>query len=335
MTERPTLADVARNAGVSIATASQALRGTGRISRATREKVARVAREIRYVPDLRAAAMRSGDNREIGFVINQLHNPFNAEVVSGAVDLLERQNYLVSIFDMRDDVARQDRQLQAFIRHGRGGVLWVPALDTPDEAFELLRAHGIPTVTFLRNPGQNLDHVGIRNAEALQTAVDHLADLGHKDIAYLGGQGMGPVRRDRIAGYRRQMAERGLAAPIIWDSDDTKQAGLVQMQALMRDHPQVTAVVCNGDMVAIGACLALVRMGIQPSREVSVIGFDDTEEAALVIPPLTTLSVAPYKLGQKLAQTLLDRIADPQMPPVVAEVSARLVTRATTGAPQR
>ena len=105
------------------------------------------------------------------------------------------------------------------------------------------------------------------------------------------------------------------------------------MLELRNAHPEVTAVTCNGDMVALGACLALERQGMTPGKEVSVIGFDDVEEAAVAIPPLTTMAVSPGLLGRKLARVILDRIQEPDMPPTVSEVSASLKVRKTTGAP--
>lgn len=309
------------------------MRGTGRISAETREKVLKAANTLHYIPDSRAASMRSGENREIGFVINQLANPFNAEVIGGVVDLLEAEGYLVSVLDTRDDAARQGRHLQSFIRHGRGGLLWVPALDTPDDTFDMLAKHGIPTVTFLRRTSDRIDHVGIRNAEATATATTYLADLGHRHIAYLGGTDMTSVREDRISGYRRVLAERDLAPAIVWTSADNKPAGLDAMMRLRAEHPEVTAIVCNGDMVALGACLGLLRQGLAPGRDVSVIGFDDVQDAAVATPPLTTMAVSPHRLGRKLARVLLDRIHDPDMPATVSEITAELVVRATTGAP--
>lgn len=333
MTEKPKLETVARAAGVSTATASQVMRGTGRISDKTRKTVLQAAQELHYVPNQRAAAMRSGDNREIGFVINRLQNPFNAEVISGVVDLLETEGYLVSIVDTRDDADRQGRQLEAFIRHGRGGLLWVPAANTPEDTYELLAAQGIPAVTFMRRVRSNLDHVGIRNAEALATATGYLADLGHRAIAYLGGTGTSIVRRDRIAGYRRILADRGLSLPIVWDCEESKLAGLSAFLDLRHAHPEVTAIVCNGDMVALGASLAVARLGLHPGHDVSIVGFDDIQDAAVATPPLTTMAVSPQMLGRKLARTLLDRIREPDMPAVVSEISAELVVRETTGAP--
>ena len=331
MAGKPTLGTVAKLAGVSIPTVSQVLRGTGRISEDTRDRVLAAAKQLRYLPDSRAAAMRSGENREIGFVINQLQNPFNAEVIGGVVDLLEAEGYLVSIVDTRDDAKRQSRQLEAFIRHGRGGLLWVPATDTPDEVFELLATQGIPTVTFLRHVRRDLDHVGIRDAEATYVATRYLGELDHQNIAYLGGTEMTMVRRERITGFQKAMAELGANPSVIWTCEDNKLAGLEAMIALRAAHPEITAVVCNGDMVALGASLALSRLGLKPGVDVSVIGFDDIQDAAVATPPLSTMAVHPHKLGRKLARILLDRIREPDMPPIVSEISAELTIRATTG----
>ena len=333
MSEKPTLASVARAAGVSIPTVSQVMRGTGRISEETRTAVLEAVKKLHYVPNSRAAAMRSGDNREIGFLINQLSNPFNAEVISGAVDLLEAEGFLLSVLDTRDDAARQHRHLQSFVKHGRGGLLWVPAYSTSVETFDFLRAHKLPTVTFLRRLNSPFDHLGIRNADATQQATDHLLSLGHRHIAYFGGTLMTAVRRERIAGYERAMAAQGSAHPLIWPSENTKLAGLEAMQALTKAHPEVTALVCNGDMVALGASLALTRMGKTPGKEVSIVGFDDIPDAAVATPALTTLAVSPHHLGRKLGRILLDRIADPDAPPTVVEVNATLVIRETTAPP--
>ena len=333
MSGRPTLASVAKEAEVSIPTVSQVMRGTGRISEQTRRKVLKAAKKLHYVPDSRAASIRSGENREIGFVINQLLNPFNAEVVSGVVDLLDAEGYLVSILDTRDNAQRQGHQLEAFIRNGRGGLLWVPAMDTPADTLELLKAHRTPTVSFLRPASKDFDHVGIRDAEATSAGTTYLAELGHRHIAYLGGTDMTFVREQRIAGYQRTMQARNLGPGIVWSSADNKRAGMEALMALRAQHPQITAVVCNGDMVALGACLALIRAGQQPGREVSVVGFDDIDDAAVATPSLTTMAVSPRKIGGKLARVLLERIRDPDMPATVSEISAELVIRESTGAP--
>ncbi len=331
MTKKPTLSTVAKEAGVSIPTVSQVMRGTGRISNQTRERVLEAAKRLNYVLDRRAASMRSGENREVGFVINQLANPFNAEVVSGVVDFLETEDYVVSIFDTRDELERQHRHIESVIRHRRGALLWVPALGTSPDTFRLLEANKLPTVTFLRDACSDTDHVGIRNAEATLTGTRYLADLGHRHIAYLGGTDMTVVRSERIQGYREAMSERGLGSGVVWTSADDKLAGIHSMHELHRAYPEMTAIVCNGDMVALGACVAISRLGLQPGQDISVIGFDDIRDAEAGMPPLTTMAVYPKKLGHMLASTVLDRIRSPDSPVQTIEVSAELIIRETTG----
>lgn len=222
--------------------------------------------------------------------------------------------------------------MAAFIRNMRGGLLWVPATGTRRRTVELLTTYRMPTVTFLRDaPHGRFDHVGIENAAATSLATHYLADLGHKHIAYFGGDDEGQVRKERIAGYRAALAERRLVPPIVWPCHDRKIAALDAAMALRAHHPEVTAIVCKGDKVAIGACMALARMGLLGGRDMSVVGFDDIADAAIATPPLTTMSVSPERLGRKLARVLLDRINDPEMPLASVNVRPQLVVRASTG----
>lgn len=332
MKNRPKLQNVAELAGVSVATASQVLRGTGRISESTRKRVQEAAQKLHYVPDERAASMRSGTKREIGMIIQRIANPFNAEVISGVSDLLESEGYLVSVLDSQDDLNRQKRNLEAFIRSSRGGLIWVPSEDTPEAISALLHAHQLPVVTFLRKFAFGaFDHVGIENTRAIETATNHLADLGHKKIAYFGGEAHVDVRKERILGYRNVMKARGLDELLIWEAADNKLAGMNAMLELYRQRPDITGLVCNGDVVALGACHALQKLGLRPGVDVSVIGFDDILDASLATPSLSSMAVQPYQLGHLLARTILERLNQPSMPVNSTYITAKLIARETTG----
>jgi LacI family transcriptional regulator len=334
--ERPKLQTVAEVAGVSIATVSQVMRGTGRISDATRKKVLDAANSVSYVTDGRAADMRSGTSREIGLLIHKIANPFNAEVIAGVSDQLEVDGYLVSVLDSRDDPAKQRRNMEALIRNSRGGLLWVPAIDTDEDIFALIEAHQIPVVTFLRRAKKgDFDHVTIENTRATETATNHLADLGHSNIAYVGGRKPVDARLERIAGYKNVLGERKLAEPVIISCEDTKPAGFSIVGNILAEHPQITGIVCNGDMVALGAAAGLQRLGKTPGKDMSIVGFDDIQDSAIATPPLTTMAVAPYEMGRKLARVMLDRINMPEMPATTVLVPAHLTVRETTGAPHR
>ena len=331
MTQKPKLETVAHEAGVSLATASQVMRGKGRISETTRKRVLAAADKLNYVPNGRAASMRSGVSKEIGMAIHDIANPFNAEVISGVSDLLDGEGYLVSILDSRDDANIQRRHLESFIGNSRGGLIWVPAENTPGSTVELLKTQRIPTVSFLRHLQNNLfDHIGIKNAEAIGKAVEYLQSLGHHKIAYLGGEANSGVRIERLNGFRAAM--RNITPnPLVWPSHDDKISGKNAMQDLLSKYPQTTAVVCNGDMVAIGALAACSQLKYVVVKDISVIGFDGTQDAEIATPGLTTLAVNPYEIGRKLAQALLNRIGLPDMPVTDSLVSADLVIRKSTG----
>lgn len=332
MAEKPKLSTVARAAGVSLATVSQVMRGTGRISDETRRKVLEAAERVAYVPDARAAAMRSGQSREIGLLIHKIANPFNAEVIAGVSDLLETEDYLVSVLDSRDDPDREHSNIQALIRNMRGGILWVPAMDSREATFDLLETHRLPVVTFLRRArNTGFDHVTIENAKATREATSYLASLGHKHIAYIGGRRSVESRLERIDGYRSAMRDNKLGAEIVIPCEDTKLAGMEMMVRIRDEHPEITAFVCNGDMVALGLVAGMNRMGIRPGVDISVVGFDDIQDAAVSTPALTTMAVRPYDLGRKLARVLLDRIHEPEMPVTSILIPAQLVIRETTG----
>ncbi|MGB5598997.1 MAG: LacI family DNA-binding transcriptional regulator [Thiothrix litoralis] len=331
---RATIATVSKQAGVSISTVSQVMRGSGRISQQTRDKVLEAAKAVNYVRDKRAAAMRSGHFREVGLLIHHIANPFNAEVLAGVSDLLEQHDYLVYVLDARDDAARQQRYLETLIGGARGGLLWVPAQGTDQALVDLVLAQKVPTVTFLRSlPGANFDHVGIENADGTRAVTEYLVSLGHRHIAYLGGACEIEPHMKRISGYLAVMEQEGLGlgAPVIWPCEDSKTGGAAALPELLRQHPQITGLVCNGDMVAMGATLALARMGKTAGKEISVVGFDNTAEAALWTPPLTTLAVNPFGLGQRLAQTLLERIEKPQSAVRNIQLPGKLEIRQSSG----
>ena len=329
---RTTLKTLARASGVSVATASQVIRGVGRISEHTRKRVLSTAEKMNYIPDGNAISMRSGERPEIGMIIQELANPFNAEVVSGVSDSLEKHGYFVSVLDSRNDIERQKRNIEAFIRSARGGLIWVPAHNTPSKTVEILRNYRIPTITFLRQiKGADFDHVGIKNLEGTEIATDYLIGLGHTKIAYFGGDTNSDVRKARVQGYELSLKKNGISWRVIWSSEDTKRSGVERFHDLLSEYPEVTALVCNGDMVALGACLALQSKGLQPGKDISVVGFDNVMDAKIVTPSLTTMAVNPYSLGQILAETILKRINDTERPQSTYLNNPELIIRNSAG----
>ena len=334
MSGRSTIHTVAREAGVSISTVSQVMRGRGRISNDTRRKVLRAAKKVNYVRDRRAAAMRSGESHDIGLLIHNIQNPFNAEMVVGANSYLEEHGYLVYVLDALDDLARQRRYLRTMMSGSPGGLLWVPATGTDTETVEWVQSHSLATVSLLRPPpGHPFDHVGIDSTFGAGLATKHLLELGHKRIAFLGGDHSSETIRLRVGGFAAAMLGEGQAADVVRSCEETKADAMEAAIQLLKDHPRITGIVCNCDVVAAGATLGLARMGLQAGRDVSVTGFDDIDDARLWSPPLTTIAVDPKGIGQQLARVLLDRKQNRNGPVRSINLPVRLMERASSGPP--
>ena len=334
MSGRPTIRTVARAAGVSTSTVSQVLRGGGRISEETRRKVLQAAKTVNYVQDRRASAMRSGQSRDIGLLINKIGNPFNAEVVGGVNESLEEHGYLVHVLDSQDDPARQERYLHTMIGGGLGGLLWVPAIGTSQDTVDWVMANSPITVTLLRQfADQVFDHVGIDSAYGTNLATKHLIELGHQRIAFLGGELDNATLDQRIGGYVTALIGAKYNNPIVRKCDETKTAAKQAAIDLHREHPDVTGFICNCDVVAAGATLGFAELGLEVGKDVSVVGFDDIEDSRLWVPPLTSVAVDPKGIGQQLAETFLARKANIDAPVRTVSLPVRLKTRASSGPP--
>ena len=154
----------------------------------------------------------------------------------------------------------------------------------------------------------------------------------HCHIAYFGGVDYAQVRAERIAGYQQALVDHGIGGRLIWDCADSKIAGLEAAERVFKQHPEITGLVCNGDMVALGACVAVKKMGMTPGEDKSIIGFDDISDAAIADPPLSTLGICPRVLGRTLAKVLVERIRHPDLPIANTLVVAELILRGSTGA---
>lgn len=329
---KPTIRTVARAAGVSTSTVSQVMRGLGRISEDTRRRVLHAAQSMDYVHDRRAAAMRSGASRDIALLIHNFANPFNAEVVNGANAYLEERGYLVYVLDARDDAARQRRYLQTLMGGRPGGLLWVPAVGTDRDTVDWVRGRSPATVTMLRPlPDHPFDHVGFDSTHGTFLATRHLVELGHRNVAFLGGDTEAPTRHQRVGGYVSALLSAGISDTCVRMCAETKAAAMEATLALMAERPDTTAIVCNCDVVAAGATLGLARLGLVTGRDVSVVGFDDIADSRLWSPPLTTVAVDPEGMGRQLAETLLARIANAAAPARTINLPVRLVVRASSG----
>ena len=331
---RVTLTEVAAHAKVSRATASLVVRNSPLVAGATRQRVQGAMDQLGYVYHRGAASLRSQRTHTVGLIITDLANPFFAELTLGVESALSAAGQAVVLGTTADALPAQDRLLATMHEHNVDGILLCPAAGTSTSILERLAAWRLPYALLARYiPGVGADYAGMANVRGARQAVEHLLMHGHRRIAFVGGSEGSSARRDRLAGYTEALLAAGIQPDpaLIPTCPPTRAGGHAAAGALLARDADPTAALCYNDVVAFGVMLGVLAAGLVPGRDFAVVGFDDIEEATLWHPALTTLSIAPRRIGEAAAELLLARIADPQRPPQQQILNPTLVIRASCG----
>jgi LacI family transcriptional regulator len=331
-----TITDVAAAAKVSKSTVSLVLQGSPLIARDTAERVRQAAEALGYVYNRRAADLRRKATNVVGIVINDLANPFFAELLVGMQRRLDEAGFVSLMAHTDERLDAQERVLNSMREHNAAGLIICPVFGTPEGLLESIRASGMPLVVTVRPPvAPGFDFVGTDHELGTFAATSHLIERGHRRIAFLGRVGAGPVYEKRRAGYERAMRERALPVSAEWfvDVSLTREGGREGVRRALAMHPRPTAVVCYNDVVAFGALSELGEHGLAAGRDMAVTGFDGVIAAAHTNPPLTTVDTQPAALGTLAADALLERLANPDAPPIRRVTEPELAIRQSSAAP--
>lgn len=329
-----TVADIARHLGISTATVSMTLRNKGRISEQTRQRVLKAIDELGYVYNQTAANLRNKSSNLVGLLLHDITNPFYAEMTVGLSREMEAHDLMLFLANSEESAERQQRFMDSLQRNNAAGMVICAAQPTPHSFFDSLLRRRIPTILVVRQvPDAAFDFVGTDNFLGSQLATEHLLRLGHRHIAFIGGQASSISRSQRLGGYMSKLIEHGIAPNQAWilPCGASRIEGTQTMTALLEQHPEVTAAVCYQDVVALGAMLALRKRERMIGRDFALVGFDDIPEAALVEPALTTVSVATQEIGRKAGELLLERIAGNDEPAKSLILPPTLVVRQSCG----
>ncbi len=324
-----TVTDIARAIGVSRATVSLVLRGSPLVNVDTRARVEAELRRQRYVYNRAAANLRRRTSSSVALVINDLSNPFFAEFAAGVDEALGELGYVTLLGSTGESAQRQQAVLGTLMEHTPAGLILSPA-EGSDAA--LVRQALGPTANVLlfnrAMPGADWDFLSLDNQQGAYLATRHLIERGHRDIAFFGGHAASSSCEQRRAGYQQALGEAGLSARAQWliESAPNRLEAAARVDELFADGLRPSAAVCYNDTVALGLMLGLTSRGIRPGGDFAVTGFDDIPEAAVAVPPLTTLTVDPRARGRQAAELLLQRVQSPEAPPrrTVAPVQLRI-----------
>jgi len=330
-TKTATIVDVAAAANVSKSTVSLVLKGSPLIKGETADRVKEAAARLGYVYNRRAGELRGNASNAIGVVINDLMNPFFAEVLVGIERTLVEAGYVVLMAHTSENLALQERVLMSMREQNAAGIMLCPALNTPLSVLKTIQDWGIPLTVFVRDPGDGgYDFAGSDSEAGVFLSTSHLLDSGHQQVGFLGGQN-GVVFAQRLAGYQKALQAKGIpfSENLVFHANPNRQGGYQAMNAMLSQEPGVRAAVCYNDIVAFGALSALGEKGLKAGKDFALIGYDNVLDSAHANPPLTTVDIEPSKLGEQAAALLLRRIREPDAQRLIYAASPVLKLRQT------
>jgi LacI family transcriptional regulator len=330
--KRATIKDVARVSGTSSATVSMALRKDPRISEETRRRVETAAVEVGYVYNRSAANLRNQSSDIIGLVIGDIANPFFAQLSAGVNEVLTDAGKMLFLASYNEDPERQASLLSRLSEQSVDGILLCPAFGTDPAMVNTLQQWQIPCVQLLRTlPDSPFDYVSTDYRRGIDQICEHLIALGHRQIAFVGGDRLHSATLERHQGFIDALQRHELDASLIFHIEPSRHSGRNFIETLRREHPEVSAAVCFNDVTAFGMMAGLRRLGLVPGRDFAITGFDNVEEAEDRIPALTTVDSHAFEMGRRAAHMLLARMEFPDQPRQQHILPAELIIRGSCG----
>ena len=306
----PTMADVARLAGVSPMTVSRAFKRDASVSETTRSAILEAADQLGYVFDSTASNLRSQRTDFVAVTIPSINNANFADTVRGLSEGLKARGLQILLGYTNYDIVEEERLIEQLLRRRPEAMVVTGGRHTP-RARRLMENAGIPVIETWDLPETPIDHVvGFSNAGTMDVMVDHLVARGLTRIAFIGGDADRDTRgTDRRAGFIAAMEARGLDASRLIDAGIppiSMREGADAMGRLLETLPDTEAVICVSDLSAFGALTECQRRGIAVPERMSVAGFGDYEIAGICVPSLTTINPFPREIGARAAELILE-----------------------------
>ncbi len=333
MDRRPTIIDVARKAGVSKSTVSLVLHNSPAVRSETRAEVRRAIVELGYVYNRAAANLRSANAGLIGLVINDLRNPFFTEFATSLQMALAMRGYAAVVANTDETPSLQAQVVGAMIEHGVAALVISPTYGDDHGAFSAIARAGIPAMQVLRRADGRTDLFPFAAPDyerGSRLATEHLVRSGATRIAFVGGLPRREVTEERMSGYNHLVTETG-HAPLVLPGRASRALGREAARWLAADHPEVDAVICFNDLVALGLLAGCAAIGRPVGSGFQIVGFDDIEDCALTYPTLSSIRCDIARFGERVAVMVLDWLENGAKPPIVTRTAVELVVRDSSG----
>ena len=306
-----TIHDVAKRAGVAPITVSRVINNSGYASEETRQRVEAAVVDLGYVPSGPARSLRLKRTNSIALVLTDITNPFFTTIARGVEDVASEEGYTVTYCNTDEDESKEKKNIDILLQQQVDGILLVPALSKPD-AVNYILGRELPVVVLDRRmPDAEADVVRCDSEDGAYQLVRYLLELGHCRIAVLTGPEGTSTADDRLAGYRRAMAEAGQDIVEEWVNRGsfTQASGYEMARKVMRTTPRPSAIFAANNFIAIGAMKALQELNLPVPEEAALVGFDDLPPGLVMFPFMTVAAQPAYEMARTATRLLLARIA--------------------------
>ncbi len=327
---------VAERAGVSPITVSRVLNKPEAVSERTKAAVWKAIEEIGYVPNRLAGGLASNSSRTVGMVLPYIDNVAFSERVKGVTDVIRAQGYtlLLGLSGYSPEVELE--HVVSFLGQRAAGLILTGTVHA-ERTYSLLARSGIPVVEVPVISGRLIDMaVGYSGEDAAYAMVQHLARCGYRKVGLISTPTLNDrIVQDRRTGYQKATADFGLArdASLMVETHVGIVSGAKAFVELIGRHPDLDAVFCTSDLLAIGCILEAQRRGISVPGDLGVAGYDDIELAQEFLPPLTTVRLQRYEIGTTAAKLLVERFQGREPAQRVVDLGFEIVVRGSTRKP--
>ncbi len=312
MNNRVTMADVAREAGVSLMTVSRVVNNKGEVSEATRQRILKVIEKLGYRPSGIARSLATSRTGTIGLIVPDISNPFFADLAKGVEKVAYSEGYNVFLCSTEENPQRELKVLESLAEYRVDGVLLCSSrLDEEHLVNSLGFFYSAVLVNrALERRDLAVGTVMVDDVRGGEIATLHLINEGRKRIGFLAGPETSHSGRNRFKGYRTALDQAGIPydPEVVLHCASNVEGGYEAAKTLLSKNSDVTALFCYNDLVAVGALRACNEMGVKVPDDVSVVGFDDIMLAGLVTPGLTTCRIQREELGERSATMLLEQM---------------------------
>lgn len=332
-----TIKDVARRAGVSVATVSRVLNKSGPVSPEAAQRIREAADALHYVPHGGARSLITSKTSTIGVLLPDLYGGFFSELIRGIDQTAQQHGYHLLISGSHNRKAEMEAAMRAMRGRTDGLIAMSPHFDAATLVQNL--PPSLPVILLSCQAwGEDHQVIAIDNAGGAEAMVRHLVALGHRRIAMVMGEEGHFDTGERLQGYRRALMEAGIAPDAAYEvqGDFSEASGHRAVQALLARAERPTAIFCANDSMAIGGLCAVMDAGLRVPADITVVGFDDIPLAQYLSPPLTSVHVPIFEMGERAATRLIAALkGEPVSERRHERLPTRLVVRSSCAPPPR